>query len=80
MTQNLWLIKVIRMSARSGMFLTQTQWRRRDAYVTLSIGISEEIKDAKITAEKNEDLKIEANIWKLTKICTIKKMQIATQI
>ena len=30
--------------------------------VSLSMGISEEIEDAKITAEKNEDLKIEAKI------------------
>lgn len=36
------------------------------------MGISEEIEDAKITVEKNEDLKIEAKIWKLTKICVIK--------
>ena len=36
------------------------------------MGISEEIEDAKITAEKNQDLKIEANISKLTKICVIK--------
>ena len=30
--------------------------------MSLSMGISEEIEDAKITAEKNEDLKIEAKI------------------
>ena len=36
------------------------------------MGISEEIEDAQITAEKNEDLKIEGKIWKLTKICAIK--------
>ena len=36
------------------------------------MGISEEIEDAKITAGKNEDLKIEAKIWKLTKLCVIK--------
>ena len=30
--------------------------------MSLSMGTSEEIEDAKITAEKNEDLKIEAKI------------------
>ena len=30
------------------------------------MGISEEIEDAKIASEKNEDHKIEAKIWKLT--------------
>ena len=35
-------------------------------FTSLSMGISEEIKDAKIASEKNEDLKIEAKIWELT--------------